>query len=205
MLENVDNIIFDLGGVVLDINISIAREELKKLGFREVDELFGLGHAASFFKDHEQGRISDDEFISEISKRMEGEVSDDQIREAWNSMLLQFPPKRIDVLHKLKKKYRLFLFSNTNGIHLDAFRKIYHSSFQGQVLDDLFEKAYYSHLMKLRKPDVQSFQFIIDDLGLDASRTLFIDDAEVNVEGAIKAGLQGMHLKPGTSIEDVFS
>lgn len=203
-LNNIDNIIFDLGGVILDLDIQKAKNELRRLGLAEIDDLFGLGHAGSFFMEHEQGRISDDDFVGEISRRLNGQVSNDIIRAAWNSMLLRFPPQRIEFLKRLSSKYRLFLFSNTNGIHLDAFRKLYQTSFNGEALDDLFEKAYYSHLMRLRKPDVKSFQFIINDKTLEPARTLFIDDAEINVKGAIEAGLQGLHLKPGVRVEELL-
>ena len=203
MYKNIENIIFDLGGVILDIDINKAKEELRKLGLEEIDDLFGLGHAGSFFKDHEQGKISDDEFVDEIHRRMKGAAGLDEIRDAWNSMLLKFPPERIEFLQELKSRFRLFLFSNTNGIHLEAFRKLYNNSFEGQLLDDLFEKAYYSHLMQLRKPDKKSFEYIINDQNLDPARTLFIDDAEINVKGAIEAGLQGLHLKKGERLEEL--
>ncbi len=108
-----------------------------------------------------------------------------------------------DFLRDLGRKYRIFLFSNTNGIHLDAFTKLYHTNFNGGSLDDLFEKAYYSHRMGLRKPDLESFRYIINDCNLVAAETIFIDDAEVNVKGAIEAGLKGYHLKNGEAIRDI--
>jgi putative hydrolase of the HAD superfamily len=126
----------------------------------------------------------------------------EQVLAAWNVMLLDFPPERVELLKKLKSKYRIFLFSNTNHIHLQHFHQTFRQEF-GSDLDDLFEKAYYSHLIKLRKPDVVAYEYVINDSGINAAETLFIDDAGVNVEGAQKAGLQGFHLTGGKTILDL--
>jgi putative hydrolase of the HAD superfamily len=122
---------------------------------------------------------------------------------AWNAMLLDFPKERIDLLAELRKKYNLYLFSNTNAIHLAAFQKTFAETFNGASLDGEFTKAWYSHLIKLRKPDVEAYEFVISDGGLNPAETVFIDDALVNVEGARKAGLHGIHLEPGKTILDI--
>lgn len=197
------NIIFDLGGVILNIDISKTKKALNELGIPQIDELFGYGHAASFFKDHEQGKISDDEFISQLRDLVPRDIERDLVQNAWNALLLEFPVGRIRFLQELGKKHRIFLFSNTNGIHQDAFTKMYRSSFDNRNLDDLFEKAYYSHQMGLRKPDIESFRYIINESNLNPSETLFIDDAEINVQGAVDAGLIGYHLKKGEDIRDI--
>ena len=122
--------------------------------------------------------------------------------DAWNALLLRFPPERIELLRSLKSKYRLFLFSNTNAIHYDKFSEIFRRAF-GSSLEDLFEKAYYSHSLGHRKPDRTGFDLIIQENGLDLKQTLFVDDALINVEGAIKAGLKGLYLPPGFFITDI--
>ena len=197
------NIIFDLGGVILDIDISETQRSFRKLGIEQIESLFGLGHAASFFRDHEQGRITDDQFVEEVKKLVKTPIKDEDVLNAWNAMLLKFPQSRIEFLKKLREKYRLFLFSNTNGIHLRAFREIFTKGFPGAQLDDLFEKAYYSHLMGKRKPDTESFLQIVRENELNPSETLFIDDAESNVKGAREAGLQAVLLEPGKTIMDL--
>ena len=202
-MENISNIIFDLGGVIMDIDVKKTLHAFSALGLNNVHEYFGHGFAASFFSDHEAGRITDEEFLQEIKNLLGGKVSDEEVIEAWNALLLRFPPERINLLKELKKHYRLFLYSNTNAIHQEKFSEIYRKSFSGE-LDELFEKAYYSHSLGHRKPDLSGFQQIIKETGLDPKLTLFVDDALMNVEGAIKAGLKGLYLPPGIFITDIL-
>jgi glucose-1-phosphatase len=202
-MENISTIIFDLGGVIMDIDIKKTLNAFSAMGLENVHEYFGHGFAASFFSDHEAGRITDEEFVQEIKTLLGGEVSDESVIEAWNALLLRFPPERIALLKELKNRYRLFLYSNTNAIHQEKFNEIYRRAFSGE-LDGLFEKAYYSHVLGQRKPDLAGFEQIIRDNSLDPKQTLFVDDALMNVEGAIKAGLKGLYLPPGIFITDIL-
>jgi len=201
-MENVNNIIFDLGGVIMDIDVKQTLHAFTKLGIKNVENYFGHGFAASFFSDHEAGRLSDEDFLKEIKKLITGEASDEDIINAWNALLLRFPPERINLLKELKSRYRIFLFSNTNAIHYDKFSEIYRDTFSGE-LEDLFEKAYFSHSLGHRKPDPTGFELIVAENKLDAQKTLFVDDAFINVEGAIKTGLKGLYLPPGLFITDI--
>ena len=199
-MQKATAIIFDLGGVILNIDIRKTKEAFHRIGFPEIDKLFGLGHADSFFKDHENGRVSDEEFIDKIVEKLGGNITPQQVVDAWNALLLDFPPSRIQYLKELKKHYRLFLFSNTNGIHQAAFSQLYRSEFGGESMDDLFEKAYYSHSAGFRKPDPEGFIHILKENNLVPEETIFIDDALVNVEAANALGIRGIHLKPGQDI-----
>ena len=198
----VKNILFDLGGVLLNLDVSQTRDAFIKLGVIQIDELFRIGHADSFFKEYEVGTISDEVFVEKARQLAFPGTTSHQVIAAWNVMLLDFPAERVQFLHKLKNKYRLFLFSNTNAIHLQAFHKSYQQVY-GAAMDDLFEKAYYSHVINQRKPDVGAFQYVIKDSKIDAGETLFIDDALVNIEGAREAGLQAVHLTGGKTILDL--
>ena len=196
------NIIFDLGGVLLNLDIPKTTLAFEQLGAPEFKSLFGLGRAESLLKAYEVGHINDDEFITDL-QQLTGGKGRDEVVHAWNAMLLDFPKERIQLLAELRKKYDLYLFSNTNAIHLSAFAKTFSDTFNGASLDGEFSKAWYSHLIKLRKPDVAAFEFIIKDGGLNPAESVFIDDALVNVEGARKAGLNGIHLEPGKTILDL--
>lgn len=196
------NIIFDLGGVLLNLDIPKTVHAFEQLGAPDFSTLFGLGRAESFLKAYEVGFINDDEFVTDL-QQLTGGKSPAAVIQAWNAMLLDFPKERIELLATLRKKYNLYLFSNTNAIHLSAFHKTFSDAFNGASLDAEFSKAWYSHLIKLRKPDVEAFEFVMEDGGLVAAETVFIDDALVNVEGARKAGLQGIHLEPGKTILDI--
>jgi putative hydrolase of the HAD superfamily len=202
MSAPVQNILFDLGGVLLNLNVQQSREAFIELGVTQIDDLFRIGHAESFFKQYEVGRITDEEFVEEARRLAHAGTTSQQIIDAWNKMLLDFPPERVAFLHQLKNKYRLFLFSNTNAIHLQAFQKDYHTRY-GRQLDDHFEKAWYSHLINLRKPDVAAFDYVVQNSGIEAAQTLFIDDALINVEGARQAGLQAVHLSDGKTVLDL--
>jgi HAD superfamily hydrolase (TIGR01509 family) len=201
-MQGVKNIIFDLGGVILNLDNHRTEEAFVALGINNFREYFGLGFATSFFKDYEVGRISDRQFIDSVKTLTGLSVSDQAIIDSWNALLLDFPAERIQLLKQLRKTYRLFLFSNTNALHLTALRQIWAGAFGEGSLDDHFEKTYYSHLLGMRKPDPASFEFILKENNLNGKETLFVDDAIVNVEGAEQAGLRGLFLRPGISLMD---
>ncbi len=202
-MQGIKNIIFDLGGVLLNLDIPRTQQAFASMGAKDFQQYFGHGFADSFFKDYEIGKISDREFIDSLKTLTGISSSDETIISGWNAMLLDFPAERIELLRSLSSKYRVFLFSNTNALHLAAFRQTYREAFGGADLDDHFEKAYYSHLLGQRKPDRSSFEHIIKENGLIASETLFVDDALVNVEAAKEAGLQGFYLRPGMTVMDI--
>ncbi|HXB93080.1 MAG TPA: HAD family phosphatase [Puia sp.] len=198
----VKNIIFDLGGVILNLDNRRTEDAFTAMGVADFRKYFGHGHAASFFKEYEVGKINDRQFVDSLRELAGLTVEDEVIVKGWNALLLDFPPERIQLLRELKKKYRLFLFSNTNALHLAALQQTYTQTFGGGSLEDHFEKTYYSHVMGMRKPDIESFQYILNENGLKGTETLFVDDALVNVEGAERAGLKGLYLRPGISLLD---
>jgi glucose-1-phosphatase len=202
-MQGIKNIIFDLGGVILNLDNRRTEEAFTQLGVKNIRQYFGLGHADSFFKEYEVGQLTDRQFIDSV-RNMTGleAVPDQAIIDGWNALLLDFPAERIQLLQQLGKTYRLFLFSNTNSLHLAALRGIYARTFGSGALDDHFEKTYYSHLLGMRKPDRGSYEHILRENQLEGSETLFVDDAIVNVEGAEAAGLKGLYLRPGISLLD---
>ena len=202
-MEKISTVIFDLGGVIINLDNQITENAFAAMGAKDFRKYFGHGFAASFFRDYEVGKLTDLEFVHALRRLIEVDVADDVIISAWNALLLDFPPERIRLLESLKKKYRLFLFSNTNSLHLDALREIYRQTFASGNLEDHFEKAYYSHILRLRKPDRAAFEYIVRENQLDPQATLFVDDALINVEGANAAGLKGYFLEPGKTILDI--
>jgi glucose-1-phosphatase len=202
-MEGIQNVIFDLGGVIINLDNRLTEKAFFDLGAKDFRKYFGHGFAASFFSDYEVGKISDQQFISDLKKMIDVDVPDQVIIDAWDALLLNFPPERIHLMRDLKKKYRIFLFSNTNALHLKKVQSIYQNEFGGGSLEDHFEKTYYSHLIHLRKPDAASFEYIIRENKLTPSATMFVDDAQVNVAGANAVGLRGFYLAPGVSISDL--
>ncbi len=202
-MQEIKNIIFDLGGVLINLDNKRTEKAFVDLGAKNFAQYFGHGFAASFFKEYEVGKISDEEFINELRSLGDLTVADETIMNAWNALLLDFPRERIELLKTLSNRYRIFLFSNTNALHMKTVRRIYEDTFKESTLDELFEKAYYSNELGMRKPDIASYQHITNENRLNPSETLFVDDALINVEGANAAGLRGFYLEPGKTVLDM--
>ncbi|MFC0774963.1 HAD family hydrolase [Terrimonas alba] len=198
----IKNIIFDLGGVILNIDLRKTQDAFTSLGVKNIEEVFRMGHVDSFFKSYEVGAIDDTQFIDSIQKLAGIQVAPEIVVDAWNALLLDFPPERINFLKELKSKYRLYLLSNTSALHHVRFHEMFKQEFGGS-LDDLFDKAYYSHLIRLHKPETAAYKLIVDENDLTGDETLFIDDSAANVEGAERAGLKGLHLANGKTILDL--
>ena len=201
-MHNIKNIIFDLGGVILNIDFKKTNEAFHSLGLENFSQHINQFHITDLFLQYETGQIDDIEFIEGIAKLCNKPMSEDEIIDAWNALLLDFPKERIDLLKNIKSKYRTFLLSNTNSIHLKEFQQRLHNE-QGVYLEDLFEKAYYSHVVKLRKPHADIFNLVLQENDLVPAETLFIDDTESNFPEAQQLGIQIYHLKHGMSITDM--
>ena len=203
-MPKIKNLVFDLGGVLLNIDYNKTADAFKKLGVQQFDELYSQSGANELFEELETGKISEDNFYETIQQYCQPSTTKHQIETAWNAILLNFRIKSLAHLDKLKEKYNVYLLSNTNSIHLKAFDKIFEEETGHSRLDDYFIKAYYSHKIHQRKPYPSTYQFVLQDAGIRAEETLFIDDSIVNIEGAKQAGLEVHHLLSGQKIEDVI-
>jgi glucose-1-phosphatase len=203
-LTNIKNIIFDLGGVIINIDYDKSIRELKKYSKSGSAIEFTQRAQSQLFDLYETGNSTCQEFRDSLRHEYDLEATDEQIDEAWNAMLLDIPAERIELLRELSKQYRIFLLSNTNAIHLKRFNEMVEHSFTIPSLDSLFEQTYYSHLVGLRKPDAVIFEQILNENGLRKEETLFIDDSIQHIESAGKVGLQTLHLQPPLTINQVF-
>lgn len=202
-MQQIKNIIFDLGGVVLNIDYNRTQRAFENLGITRFHELFAQQHSSDVFAQLETGKISEDDFYNEFRNETGTALSNIQIETAWNAMLLDFRAETIVLLKQIKSKYNIFLFSNTNSIHHTFFHKKYFETFGHSDFDNLFHKAYYSHIMGLRKPTPESFIHIIKEQKLNIPETLFIDDTLINIETANKLGLQTIHLLAPKTLLDI--
>ena len=200
-MQNFSAIIFDLGGVLLNLDYGRTRQVFMDLGVEDFDGHYTQFKGSPLFDDLETGKVSDLAFYEDFRRLSGTRLTDEQIRTAWNAMLLDFPPARVELLADLRKRYRIFLMSNTNAIHYEAFQEIFRKATGMKSLDDCFEKAYYSHLMGLRKPDKDPFARILEEQGLNPEETLFIDDLAINLEGARAVGIKTHHLKHPETVE----
>jgi putative hydrolase of the HAD superfamily len=194
------NIIFDLGGVIVNLNPQLTVDGFRKLGWSNFYNEETKSFNQQLFKLFEKGNSSSAEFRDLVRESSQLALTDNQIDEAWNAMILDFPTVRIEYIHELKKEYRLFLLSNTNEIHESKFESDFMVKF-GYALGELFEHSFYSHTMGLRKPNADIFQEVLRLTELDVSETLFIDDILQNTEGAQSVGLHVLHIEPGTLLE----
>ena len=201
--EGIKNIIFDLGAVLIDIDFQKVSLAFEKIGIKNFDKQFSQLSATGLFEDLETGRISNDEFYQQMITQAGNGVGESDIELAWNAILQDFRVKSLDYLELLKDRYRLFLLSNTNDIHLRKVNEILFRQTGRQQLDDYFFKAYYSHKVGLPKPGEAIFQHVLKDAGINASDSFFIDDSVPNVETALKRGIRALQLLAGERIEDI--
>lgn len=202
---NYKNIIFDLGGVILNIDYQKTIDAFRTIGITDFDARYSQAKQTPLFDDLEIGRISPEQFRKELKIILNANVSDDVIDEAWNALLLDFPKERLDLLEQLHKQYRTFLLSNTNEIHYQAYTRQLQDKFGLNDLSKFFEHTYYSHQIGLRKPNADVFYKVLNDHHLKANETLFIDDSIQHIQSAQKLGIQTHWLTDGETIMNLFS
>ncbi|MBO4480971.1 MAG: HAD family phosphatase [Bacteroidales bacterium] len=186
----IKNIIFDLGGVIFDIRYENVPEAFARLGVPGFAQIYAQQAQSDVIDLFEEGKMSVPEFRDYVRSLSGGvQLTDQQIDDAWNSIMGDIPVARVEMLKELRKKYRLFLFSNSNQLNCDKFRVDMLKKFGYDIFDTLFEKAYFSQDIHYRKPNADAFQFVMRDAGIDPAETLFIDDTIRHIEGAKKCGL----------------
>jgi putative hydrolase of the HAD superfamily len=202
--DSVKNIIFDLGGVIINIDYSLTIDAFKKFGVTNFDQIYSKMHQSDLFDKLDKGLVTAYEFRSHIKKESGINISDEQFDEAWNAMLLDLPVERIDLLKNISQNYRIFLLSNTNEIHLNSRFRQFEGIFGVKGFKGLFEREYYSNLMGMRKPDADIYIQVLEENNLKGEETLFIDDSPQNIDGAINAGLQAFYLIKEMDIVQLF-
>jgi len=197
----IKNIIFDLGGVILDIDYNKTKQAFIDLGVSNFDDYYQQSFSNPLFTQLEKGLITPVAFYDGLRDATGVNLTDPEIYNAWNAMLGSFRQQSIDLLNQLKNRYRIFLLSNTNAIHHRAFGKIYAGQFGNGDFDSHFEKAYYSHTMHERKPEAASYKYVLHEQNLVAEETLFIDDTYKNIDGAQVVGLQTLFIEHHKPVE----
>ncbi|HET8830413.1 MAG TPA: HAD family phosphatase, partial [Pelobium sp.] len=178
MLENIKNIIFDYGNVIFKIDFKRTQKAFEDLGVQNVESFFAHKGHHTIFDQFESGKISAAEFRNGIRTLVANpNLTDQQIDNAWNSLLIGVMEGNHELLLKLKDKYRTFLLSNINEIHLSFITAYLQKEFDLNGNEGFFEKIYYSHLVGKRKPDTEIFEQVLSENNLTPSETLFIDDS----------------------------
>ncbi|PWL32428.1 MAG: haloacid dehalogenase [Fluviicola sp. XM-24bin1] len=204
MKSEFENIIFDFGGVIINIDYEATINAFKDLGISDFDALYSQAAQSDLFDAIETGRISPQHFINGILQLLPAGVTPNQVVHAWNAMILDIPKERIEFLQQLSQTHDIYLLSNTNSIHIDKAMREWNNKTQADI-NDVFKKVYLSHEMGMRKPDVEIFRHVCQEQGLDPSKTLFIDDSIQHIHGAREAGLHAHHLLSNETIQSILS
>jgi len=199
---NIKNIIFDLGGVIVDINPQLSINLFNKMGINTSNEYYKLMQT-EVFKNFEIGKINASEFRKNIKKISGKNFTDKEIDNSWNAMIGDFESERIKFISNLRSRYNLFLLSNTNEIHEKYFNEKFFKQFNYDFAN-LFDKVYYSHHIGLRKPDKEVFFKVLYDSSINANETIFIDDFEPNIISAKETGMHCHWLKPDEKLHIIF-
>ena len=204
MSAKIKNIIFDLGGVVLDIDENIVYKELEKMGIRTSE----LAHSKEFMdimSKFNTGIYTAPTFRKKTKAILGQEkMTDQKFDSIWNSMLLDIPRERIAALEQIRKNYKIFLMSNSNEIHYDLYVRDLQLRFGYNEFDELFNKSYFSFAEHLEKPNPRFFELILDHEHLLPEETLFIDDTAENIKVAKSLGINTYHISREELVRNLF-
>ncbi len=204
-MVNIRTIIFDFGNVLIDISIPRTWQLFEVLLGEGYQDALATLQAANVFDRFEMGLISEAEFLETLQRASKRPISQSTILDVWNSMLLQQPKHRLDMLLELRKKYQVLLLSNTNETHI---RWVHAHMLRDLGIADFettyFDHAYYSHDVLMRKPNADIFEFVLADANILPQETLFIDDNADNIAMAASLGIHTLHHNPENDIVAVL-
>lgn len=201
-MKNAKAIIFDLGGVILNIDYKLTIAAFEKLGVKNADSFYSKKVQDPIFDKLEAGAISPKEFLEQLQKECDN-ASIELVENAWNAMLLDLPQSRLNYIKTLKNNYQIFLLSNTNAIHIRAFKNKIGAE-KWKAFSSVFDKMYLSHEIGLRKPNKEAFQIILEENKLTPNEVFFIDDSFQHIEEAKKLGISCRYLQKGEDIVTLF-
>lgn len=191
--KDFDAVIFDLGGVLINLDYDLTPEAFAEIGGADFKQLYSKASQNSLFDDFETGKVSSFHFINRILDLLPKGANANQVVHAWNKMILNFEKKRLDLLDQIRLEKPIFLLSNTNDLHMTQVRMEL-KKISDRSLEDYFNKVYLSQEIGHRKPNREAFELILTENNLNPATTLFVDDSIQHIEGAQRVGLQAIHL-----------
>lgn len=202
-MARIKNIVFDFGGVLLDLDQNASFKAFSDLLGEEITQENAIEKMGTFLLDFERGDITNETFIWKIQHLRQGNLEPLKIIRAYNAMLLGIREEIFSFLTQVSKKYNIYILSNTNAIHLQYVRSAILERHHNRTdWDELFTKTYYSHEVGMRKPDREIYDYLINDAEINPNETLFIDDTMENVTMAMECGWHAIHHKTNLPIED---
>lgn len=203
-MNRIKNIIFDLGSVLLDIDVDRTLRSFNEMGVsgKQLEEIYK--DPENFFLLFEKGAIDVDTFRNAFRTLSDNHLTDQQINDAWSAMVVGFPKNKVELLKCLVNRYDLYLLSNTNEIHVPIYTRQFRETSGGVSFEDMFTRIYYSHVVKLSKPNPAIFHYMLNDSGILPEESLFIDDLQRNVDAAIETGLPSCHFREEDDLAEVL-
>lgn len=202
----IKNIIFDLGAVIIPIDFLLTFRAFASLSNLPVEEIQLRYQSSTLFVDFEKGYIGNYQFLTGVRQllNLSESISDQQIVDAWNALLLPIPAERVQRIQQLSNTYRVFLLSNTNPIHISEVQAILYQHTQVAQLENIFEKVWYSYDLGLIKPGVEIYKAVLDQKQLNAAETVFLDDNADNIAGAKTAGINALLVDANNSLLELL-
>jgi glucose-1-phosphatase len=198
------NIIFDFGGVIINIDFQRTIDSFIKLGAENFDQLYSKATQSGIFDELDKGIISQEQFIGQLLTFLPSNVTPEQVILAWNDIIIDLPARRIKLLEEIRVNYKTYLLSNTNIIHYAVYNEWLRNDYNHPEFSGLFEKAYLSFKLGMRKPDREIFDLVFSENKLNKEETLFIDDSEHIIELSRSYGIPSFWLYDGLDICDLF-
>ncbi len=202
-MNGIKNIIFDMGGVLIDLDRDACIAKFKKLGFPEADELLDPYRQKGIFKELELGAVSPQELYDYISSHAERPIAPEDVDKALCAFLVGLPVYKLDMLLELRKSYKTYMLSNTNAVMMPYIKERFFRQ-QGLTVGDYFDRLFLSYEMGMLKPDAEIFEAVLSRTGIKAEETLFIDDSEANIESALAFGFRTYLPAPGEDFRHIF-
>jgi len=195
----IKNILFDLGGVILDIDVQATLKHFYELGFPSDLLQYPANMSTDIFFKYETGKIDTKTFRNQIRNKTGIEMSDAAFDKAWNAMIVRIPNERTDLLKMLAKRYNLYMLSNTSALHVPVFEGMY-LEVAGITMHKAFKKIYYSFEIGCHKPDLEAWEYVIRDAGIIPNETLFLDDNIHNIKASQELGFRAIHIHERTNL-----
>ncbi len=199
----VKNLLFDLGGVIMDIRRENCEQAFRQLGMDSIGDYLGDYGQKGPFAALEEGKITEQEFRDSVRALIPRDVTDEEIDKAFNRFLTGIPLRRLEELRRLRKDYKLYLLSNTNSIMWRQDIARYFRQ-EGKSLEDYFDGIVTSFEAKCCKPDPAIFRLVVEKCGISPEETIFFDDSKANVEAASQLGFGTRHVVPGTEFYELL-
>lgn len=199
--DRINTLIFDLGGVIVDLEPNRTLDEFARLAHKQVPEILERYTSHPSFNAYETGRIEEEDFRNSVRSMFNLTASDAEIDRCWNAMLIGIPLEKLTMLTRLKKHFTVLVLSNTNSIHLRYLNEVI---LKGQVLDAYVHQAHYSHQIGMRKPDQEIFDYVLTAHSLLPEQTLFMDDNLDNMNAAKALGMEALLIEHPARVTYLF-